>query len=582
MLADGLWARSVGRASRLDMLAWVWDFPWRLPVGLLLAAWLMAGGGLAFAVLLRVRAANILAAGLLALAAGGMYTVLTPPFHAPDENSHFYAFAKLNHRPGLLKSGMALGARGWFNQLKANRRMVLTPFHRAAPAKKASFMDDTHRVKERSALTAGYWRLLGRLFSGDEANVTLLSLRLANSLLFGLAAALAAWLLLAARPGENLFPLFLFALPGLPFLAMHLSNHALVASLCCVVTGLALGLLRRKGDWPASGILLGLSMATAMLAGRSLAGLVLGLAVLVAAVPFLASGRPWRESLVFWGGLLLGLGPIFLLWSHPQVQDLFNVSRGVLKLALPQPLHFLSEAANPFSLVPVAAVGFGLERLLARWNAGIVRLPILRWGLLGLAVALGACVALGSFIPWPVFPDIEKHFTVPLTAYLARSMSGVVASLTPRAPDFFLQASAWGGFAWLEVLLPGVVVRLLAGMLGAGLALWLWRVWRSRDERMAAMCWAYLVAVLVVGLGTAFGAWSTKMNLHGRYLLPMYLLLLAPAAQAWIFLARSRGAWVTRFGIAGLLCLHALGPLMLLERFFGCETLYTFLGYRFG
>jgi len=139
-------------------------------------------------------------------------------------------------------------------------------------------------------------------------------------------------------------------------------------------------------------------------------------------------------------------------------------------------------------------------------------------------------------------------------------------------PDVLASVTFWGGFGWLEKLLPEGIVSVLAGASGlafAGLLAW---IGRRRSGR--ALVW---VACATAGyaLSAAAYAFASRLSfgdVHGRYLIGLYLFALV---VAWSVVARWSGerrigqsGLVTCVAAASVLALHAWTLTYLLGRYF--------------
>jgi len=108
----------------------------------------------------------------------------------------------------------------------------------------------------------------------------------------------------------------------------------------------------------------------------------------------------------------------------------------------------------------------------------------------------------------------------------------LLTSVRLRHPDVLLSLSFWGGFGWLDTLLP---VPLVVGLIAAagGLAVWLLAaIRRSGDERRAVwlawLAFGWLAAFVV----TAAASYFSNRSLHGRYLMGVYFTCLPVVATA--------------------------------------------------
>jgi len=580
-----LWVAKKGVASRLEALAAMWDSPiWILLIGLLVSV-VPAGIGLRLLGNSQNRTRPFIT-GLMALTSTLLIALVTPPFQAPDENNHFYAYAKLNNNSKLLYSGMELGEKGHFARIRSKRSEIYTPEDARSTSKKPMLMQDSHNISERSALVSMYWQLLDQIIPSSKANITLWGIRWFNGIFFGFSVFFGAWLLQYSAP-QLRCPIFLFIVPSLPFFAMHLSNHAFTPSLSVIAACLAMGLLYKRGNWSESGVILGLICAIALLTSRSMIGLAIGIVFLILPVPVLAAMRSRREAILFWGGFFAGLTPLFVAWSHPQVENLIMVGHGVLEQFFPAIATILKPLINPVGIAVIVIMAYCCERCFNRIFTSYKEpdWTFLCWAIAPLVALFGNIILIGiTYNNLPGFPNIELRTTFPLDQYFSKSIFNFFTGFSPRKPTFLLQSTFWGGFSWLEALLPHFVIRLLGTLSGIGMILFCLSIWKRRDGKQTIMLYSLILTVIIVLLATTFGAYSTKMNLHGRYILSVYLLFLAPAFASYIpnenykstiRIYISLGIWFLPF-------IAISGQLLLLERFFGCDTLYTLLGHRLG
>jgi len=167
--------------------------------------------------------------------------------------------------------------------------------------------------------------------------------------------------------------------------------------------------------------------------------------------------------------------------------------------------------------------------------------------------------------------DIQQ--TVSLGEYVRQTITALGSGLSLRKPDILLARSFWGGFGWHHSPLPEWLMRGLAGGAGLGLALGFWGVWRRRepDRALWLPCWG--VGLLATGALTGAAAYVMGFpNVHGRYLLGYYSLLLG-VCYAGYGLWFERPGGLARFaGYAGLVAcgaVHALSMVSLLARTYG-------------
>jgi multisubunit Na+/H+ antiporter MnhG subunit len=162
----------------------------------------------------------------------------------------------------------------------------------------------------------------------------------------------------------------------------------------------------------------------------------------------------------------------------------------------------------------------------------------------------------------------------PLGEYLRVALASIFTSVRLRHPDLLLSTSFWGGFGWVDTLLPeplvtGLVIvsALLALRLAIGVA-------RKDDERRAV--WIGLLAAgwTAAIVLTTMASYFLNRNLHGRYLLGVYLTVLAVAWTAPVIARLQRGrapappTVVVMAGLTAVAALHAFALTVILRRYF--------------
>jgi hypothetical protein len=159
---------------------------------------------------------------------------------------------------------------------------------------------------------------------------------------------------------------------------------------------------------------------------------------------------------------------------------------------------------------------------------------------------------------------------------LEQSLDEILPALLawPRfgTPDVLTSVTFWGGFGWLEKLLPGGIVAALSG--ASGLALAALFAWVGRRRSGRALVWLSGAAA-GYGVSAAAYAFTSRLiftDVHGRYLLGLYL---AALVVAWSVVARwcdeggrGRTAIVTGCIAVSVLALHAWTLRFLLGRYF--------------
>ena len=605
LFARGRWLSGpeVRQSSRLDLLAWMWDMPGASTVimaGLILAGLLGLGGIGVLTWRRRDRKKRLpLCVFLLALGLGLAYAVIVPPFQAPDEPDHFLAFARLTSAKDLIDDAQRLAKRDHFERIKFQQMERFTPFDLDAPypVPWGAHVEDS-LMEKRSILTVFLWKVFRPLLLADTAAKTLLALRLFNVFLFAVLVGLGGFFL--SRPDNGLraaFPFFIFIIPALPFLALHLSNYSVMISLLTAIGCLNLALFVRSEDWPGAGLALGFFSTLLILSGRISLTLAPWLAaVLAVRYLYLAGGQDTsssgtKNSIRFWAGYLIGIMPLVYMFKY----DLFQTSGKIVgRLAS----HFstaIGKIAGAFhpALILLVVVIFFLLDFLARWIgkrflAGKNLKPVSK-GLLVL-MPLGALAVIGlqvvslfrNFKPTPNF--IQK--TTILPDFLIQVTKGLITSYSFRVPDNLLSRTFWVGFGWHDAFPPDLLTRILAGAAGMGLALVFIKTWRRRDASKALYLIFILAGLVGVGAATALAAYiDGQPNVSGRYLMGFHLLVLSICFYGYSIWSQPAGVTKTNrdntasanwpvsllpaIGILAAVSVHGYCLLHLLRRYFG-------------
>jgi hypothetical protein len=229
--------------------------------------------------------------------------------------------------------------------------------------------------------------------------------------------------------------------------------------------------------------------------------------------------------------------------------------------------------------IPLTA-GIGVElagralRLRARTWLRRPRAAAVRVVPAAIAVALVLIAAASLAIDLPMTHYFDPLERPPLGAYVGEAFATLLTSVRLRHPDLLLSTFFWGGFGWLDAILPqSIVIGLLAG--GGTLALGLLAaIRRSGDERRAVWL-AWLGAGWLTAFAlTAVASYYLNRNLHGRYLIGVYLTCVAVVATAPAIAREARGnySWARpmAIGTLAIVCaaLHAFALSVILARYF--------------
>lgn len=509
------------RASRLSLLTYVWSLS-SSAVWILLALGACAFS-LALAAYLLARApcgAVQSAAGVFAaaLAFGGSYAVLVPPFQAADEPSHFAALANALARPGLNDEASALARRDHFEEIQFNGDRRFSPLDRRTLG--IPWNDNAPADPSRGTGVLLLWKLAALLFGGLPAPLLLLAMRLVDALVFALAAAAFVAIVhtLAGAEYPALVAVPIFLVPSVPYFATCLSNYApLVSTYVLLAAAVAVAF----GDGCRSylaGPLLGASLLGAIAISRSAVPLLPFVACVLFARVVL--GDRWNRR---W--------PAVVYWASVTAASVL-ISKVLMRYGV----------ASPNMLTPIWAIAFGALLFTAELAASAIRkrLPPMdgraaertRRTALTAALALTAVLAGSLVVRYPMLAPLDPAVHPRVAQYVEQAEIVCGTFLRFGRPDHLTSMTFWAGFGWLEAFPPWIFISLLASV--GGIALIALLMWIASARASRALV---LIAFIAMGFAASVAAYAysviraTPADLHGRYLIGLYLALLV---VAWI------------------------------------------------
>ncbi len=523
-----------------------------------------------------------LGAGCAAASLGLMYAVVSPPFHAPDETSHFLSYAEITKRPELADGTRQLALAGHFERLRFNADERFRPSDMGRP------LTETWDETAYNALPRGnigrWWLLLDPYLRTLSTSRTLLALRLTNVAVFAfmiaLGVAAVVWLIDAPFPQLAVFTFLL--IPSLPFFAMHVSNYALLTSgyvlFAFGVTAMVLGGRRAAG----AGLILGLSAALLFTVSRSglpmaaLLAAVLAGRLIIGEAGAAGMGAAALRAIVFWAGLGAGLAVSRLLVDPLYGTYLTEVAPSNLPGGARTQALLLAYA--PWIFAGCVAAAAGLEILLARLRLGIEEQTKARFtGIVCTmgkvaAAAIAGLMLVSLLVDFPALRSVNLGERPPLGEYVGEALLAVLGFFRLHRPDFLTSTSFWTGFGWLETIPPVWLTITLTTLTGIALIATL--ILFAGRRNAAGLVW---FGVLAAGgaLTLVLYAITTlrySPDLHGRYLLGLYLSLL-PACWAILMLKEPAGrgsVWTSRWVLAFSFCaaVHAYSLSFILSRYF--------------
>jgi hypothetical protein len=587
--------------SKLSLLKKTWGAAEDLLITALIAAgilFILAGLILVYAVNRKETSQNFLIGfgfSLLFLSLAVVHSCLAPPFQAPDEPDHFLGICGLLGIPSASSDALELAALGHFGRIRQDTEQRFTVDDGQVPGSKSwedrggTDVFPTDMVS-RAPLSALYWTTVSPwLFANNPPIATrLLGMRLISAFTGFLGFALFS-IGLARRVKHTLGYVLalapvLFLLP-LPFFAMHVSNYAQMLAVTLALAGIAL--------MPAASFM-GSVIRMAILGGLSIC--------------FLDSGRT----------AILGFGLVTYLiaksfsddWidrghRHAKASEMvaellaYSISFcAVAKIlgflpAFPENVLYpyvkdLNLPVGTYSFMVCAvilmAVGLGLASTVC---LGVKRLGVvldrMSWSkpftkianasfLVAVVLAFLAPAFLDSRPLWNIeLPRID----VSVFRYVKRALHLAFFTPSPWIDDFFVVKSLWFGFGWLDIFPPPALLILVKLIVSLCALKYIWDA-LTEGEGSKASRWISLAvdaAVCALCLGIyAYASYRIRYNLHGRYLVSMYILSsallgLIPYRSGALNRFRVRLTPLVAFSVVG--ALQSVALLTIVSRYFG-------------
>lgn len=584
---------------RVNLLSYMWTGSVKP-----LAVWLVVAGGsflifvgaLVFPISERTetgwisRAAPRAAAGGFCMATGLalLYAVAIPPLQAADETPFAGAYGLVTAQPRFLPEIRQLALDTHFERIRFLATERFRPRDVGKPFAYVTKFDELD-MATRSSLTTYLWQGMGRWLPRRSAAATFAMVRGVHAVLFGLAVAAAAGLLTASArvsyPQFLCFP-FLFV-PTLPFFGMQFSETAVLTSaVVMLAAGLAILVVDDRNSHY-MGLSIGLGAAAILLTTRSalpMSALVAVMLLMRALLGSRGGNHPVREAAVFWGGLSLAAACFFTVASVPHLTRILETGAQITARFpdLWAPARWLLDHPWVVGVAGVPLAGWLLEATTALGRRRLQRVlapaatavaPVVCFAI----VAAIAASLLGSW--WWDYPDVE-NIQSPLAPGLGRYTGQVVIGMASmfrlRHSSTFLSDSFWAGFGWLDTMPGDWFVAVLVTLTAASLMTFLGITAVTRNVRRSVWLVAFIGGSLVTFAFYAFSSKQIVSNLHGRYLMPWFVVALAvfwiPVAMAGDQLASRTmtGAGPARPAalLALILSVHAYCLCFILQRYF--------------
>lgn len=461
--------------------------------------------------------------GVAALFLSVAISLFSLPFQAPDEPDHALTMANAMNSTKLVQEFENLARKTHLERIKFHPEEKLLTEDLSKPAFLAWSAHVSPTELHRSATSTLQWRTLSSLFSNLSGSNAVLAMRLINCCLFSLAVVYSYWIL-----GSSLGLVHLFSwlvIPTVPFFAMHISNYGPLVSLALVLSA-SISALVWGQKVPKVGVALGASISFLLATSRSTWAFapVFGLS-LVLGLLIRSDGERHYQKVKYWLAVCLGLS-LFWLVSTPDFLDFTTVN---VAHHLPEEVRqiFFSLAKTPFVLFPLFIV------LMVADCHTILRLDLsssLKYKVMNLAVyGILFWLLFSYLLPYIktdlALPNIESESKIHLSGYLKKAIVLALMLFRMSDHDFFMSRSFFGGFGWLESPLPQWTTSLILLMAAGGLLSMVIYIRKTCDFGILIRLLLILLGLILSVAFAAKGNWDESVNLHGRYLIPFYLVL---------------------------------------------------------
>lgn len=513
--------------NRLQKIAYLWGIPTKPLAIYFIALHLLLFGGILLGL---SRHQGYLSLALVAII--GFLVILVPPFQAPDEPDHVLSY--LRHTgapPSQIQASKDFAKRIHFERIKfrPDQKFTTQDMERNFPVAWASHVQSTN-TRARSLLTSWTWDHVSFLINRLSVAHQVLALRSVNASILGLLTILCCFF------GNSRLTYLVMSIPYFVFLGCIVSDYALMPAFLLV----ALSVLSRLVDkearkWREAWFLvcLGVMASQSLYEPRSL---FLIAPSLLAVAGFLFLNQPIRQVWFRWSMIFVGSS------LHWVFIDTFNLSTTEMDVRFSGYAPWLSPAYVPLLLMALMCLAFFImQSLLVSFSA--FKKPCSKLSGWFMLWSLGTLI-LSAVVDLPQVGNIEIDQPPSLFAYSINLLSVVATWWRVNRLDFYLQSSLFVGFGWLAQL-----PNWLAAVVNIWIVVALPHVFPKQKRAVSVGSFLALgVFTITILVGLAYGALLTKQNLHGRYVLSYFVLLLLPLAYGLSLKASPRVGVMKLYG----------------------------------
>jgi hypothetical protein len=503
-----------------------------------------------------------------------IYAVICPPFHAPDEPDHFLTIAGIGGYEHLSQSALLLANRGHFETIKFRPDVQFSTedVNKPLEGKWAEHISPGGPIANRSPLAAMIWPFVAKGLGDLDAGSALMCLRIFNTLILLVGILIGIWA--TPSPFKVPFGVLMSGIPTLLFFAMHWSNYIFIIAFTVASVGFIFRCIFRSNLRSWQFAVWGSISGCLFISGiAGIAGWLVNF--LIAGVSLAFTAKP-RRALVNYFVFFIFSSLVILQTAGPIYLSAISVS---LSRLAPFESWLGSWFYFPRMLLSSGVVGGFLILILSmvvqtttpRLNHFSNRLP---WVARIELLLFAALILISVKRQIPILPNIESStHGLTTSAYAIKSVKVILASFGFGPSDPLLVKTFWGGFGWIDSMPDEPFFHLMR--LGPTLGIFLLLIFASTGRSIKSWAWLHIGAIVsaIYLMLLAIGTFRVPANLHGRYMIGFYLVMLSFSwlgfLELYKYLSPSKRQFMIQFLITLALATHVYCWCHLLVRYFG-------------
>ncbi|RYZ92996.1 MAG: hypothetical protein EOP06_02460 [Proteobacteria bacterium] len=454
-----------------------------------------------------------------------LYSVICPPFQAPDEPDHLLSYAVISKDPVLHDKLLKLANIGHLERIKFFADQRFTPTDVDSPMNEpwGGHIAPTD-MSIRSPLTTTIWKIYEWLPHPEKAGSLILYIRVMNSLFVLLLFLFALYEPKEVRKSNNAGnQLAILLVPTIFFFSMHVSNYFTAIAIYLASAQIFLRMLSKENILTKDLLILGICAGLSPFTVASGSGALLVWAIVLTSSLFSQNIRKigrWRLIV----DIIVFSAPIILFQCLFNYQEVISLFKDLMAFSLDQ----LTKSKNALPLLlPLVFVFRGCADMLMRRHVNhTIRSLRIFWSVL-IFFFVSYLIVQSVSENWRLaLPDIEKFPTQDHFKYAWMNVLAFWVNLFPGPVDFFMSASFWSGFGWLEFNLPLWLINCIRTFTGLMFIYGLYQLLWSQELWKASRGFSLLLSVNALLWGMAYKLSEVPVNLHGRYLIFCFILVL--------------------------------------------------------